>query len=162
MTDSLSSLLMQFRKAPTGVAFTCPVLMWEAPAAQAGEHWEQTRGHHISAPLDGDPRILRVEKGAKANNAFSFGVTVGRVDTNDIVLEDNSISRFHAFLRLDEKAKTWFLTDAESKNGTWIDEKQLKPNQAVALQDKAKLKFGDAAMTFLLPETFKKLLLDKK
>ena len=36
-----------------------------------------------------------------------------------------SVSRFHAWVQLDEKAGVWFLTDAESKNGTWLDKVKL-------------------------------------
>jgi len=134
--------------------------MWEAPATTGGEHWERTRGHNLATPLAGDPRVFRVEKGVNANNAFAFGITLGRVDTNDLVLEDDSVSRFHAFLRLEERTNTWFLTDAESKNGTWVEGKKLTPNQGVPLQDQAKLKFGDAVLKFLLPESFKKVVAD--
>ncbi len=87
VSNSLSELLVRFRKDPSvRAAFDCPVLVWEAPASTGGEHWERTRGHNLSTPLAGDPRIFRVEKGAKANNAFACGITLGRVDTNDLVL----------------------------------------------------------------------------
>ncbi len=155
----MSELLVRFRRDPgTRVAFACPVLIWEAPATTGGEHWERTRGHNVATPLAGDPRVFRVEKGAKANNVFAFGITLGRVDTNDLVLEDDSVSRFHAFLKLDERTQTWLLTDAESKNGTWLDGKKVEPNQGVAVKDASLLKFGDATLKFLLPASFKKLI----
>ncbi len=155
----MSELLVRFRRDPgTRIAFDCPVLIWEAPAAAGGEHWERTRGHNMATPLAGDPRVFRVEKGAKANNAFAFGITLGRVDTNDLVLEDDSVSRFHAFLRHDDRTQTWMLTDAESKNGTWLDGKKVEPNQGVPIKDESLLKFGDAVLKFLLPASFKKLI----
>ena len=155
----MNELLVRFRRDPgSRTAFGCPVLIWEAPATTGGEHWERTRGHNVATPLAGDPRVFRVEKGAKANNAFGFGITLGRVDTNDLVLEDDSVSRFHAFLRLDERTQTWTLTDAESKNGTWLDGNKVEPNQGVAVKDESLLKFGDAVLKFLLPASFKKLI----
>ena len=159
VSQSLSELVLRIRREP-GARHTieCPVLLWEAPATTGGEHWERTRGHTLSKPLAGDPKIFRVEKGVKANNAFAFGITLGRVDTNDLVIDDDSVSRFHAFLRLEERTQTWFLTDAESKNGTWVDGAKLQPNQGVALHDRTKVKFGDAELKFLLPPSFKKVI----
>ncbi len=156
----MSEMVQRIRRDPTSLeAISCPVLVWSAPAsANDSEHWERTRGHNVAKPIAGDPRVFRVEKGAKANNAFAFGITVGRVDTNDLVLEDDSISRFHAFLKLDERNQMWMLTDAESKNGTWVDGKRLEKNQRIALRDNVSVKFGDAEMRFLMPATLKALI----
>ncbi|MDP3498917.1 MAG: FHA domain-containing protein [Myxococcales bacterium] len=53
-----------------------------------------------------------VEKVPRTGNAFALGVTIGRVESNDIIIDDSSISRFHAWLQLDAK-KGWMLCDAE-------------------------------------------------
>jgi pSer/pThr/pTyr-binding forkhead associated (FHA) protein len=62
-----------------------------------------------------------------------MGITVGRVETNDVIVDDGSVSRFHAWLQLDERKKAWFLCDAESKNGTFLGPQRLTANQKVAL-----------------------------
>jgi pSer/pThr/pTyr-binding forkhead associated (FHA) protein len=108
--------------------------------------------------MDGDPRVFQVEKRAESGNAFPLGVTIGRVDSNDLVLADDSVSRFHAFLRFDERDRVWVLTDAESKNGTWVDELKVEPNQSAPLKDGSKLRFGDATLQFFLPPSFVKYL----
>jgi pSer/pThr/pTyr-binding forkhead associated (FHA) protein len=91
--------------------------------------------------------VFDVKKESSKHNAFAMGVTIGRVDSNDIPLDDVSVSRFHAWLQADGKG--WVVCDAESKNGTFLDGKRLAPNQKVPVKDKAKLKFGEVEVTFL-------------
>lgn len=137
---------------------TVPGLVWEAPPTKLTDsgHWEMTdAGQAMMRPRAGEPLIFMVEKGSATNNPFAMGVTVGRVESNDIVVDDGSVSRFHAWLQRDERTKDWSLTDAESKNGTWVDGVQLAGKQRVVLRDGAKLKFGDVVMEFFLPAALK-------
>lgn len=135
-----------------------PGLVWEAPSTKVTDasHWEMTdAGQTPLRPRQGEPLIFMVEKGSATNNPFAMGVTVGRVESNDVVVDDGSVSRFHAWLQRDERTKEWSLTDAESKNGTWVDSVQLAGKQRVVLRDGAKLMFGDVEMTFFLPTQLK-------
>lgn len=138
-----------------------PALVWEgAPSmgSEAGD-WEMTgAGEAFGRPRGGEPMVFFVEKGASTNNPFAMGVTVGRVENNDVVVDDASVSRFHAWLQLDERAGKWSLTDAESKNGTWLDGVQLEAKQRVLLNDGSRLKFGDVQMAFLLPPALRHLV----
>lgn len=135
-----------------------PGLVWEAPPTKLTEsgHWEMTdSGQAMMRPRAGEPLIFMVEKGSATNNPFAMGITVGRVESNDIVVDDGSVSRFHAWLQHDERTKEWSLTDAESKNGTWVDGVQLQAKQRVTLRDGARLKFGEVEMDFYLPTALK-------
>lgn len=141
-------------RAP-GAAPTVPALIWEAPpdAGRESGHWEMTAsGQSPTRPRAGEPLVFPVEKVPGLRNPFAMGVTVGRVETNDIVIDDGSVSRFHAWLQRDERTGQWALTDAESKNGTWVDGKQAGPRERIVLRDGAALKFGDVTLTFMLPE----------
>lgn len=147
-----------------GVDPVVPGLLWEAPptAMTDSGHWEMTdAGHAMMRPRTGEPLIFMVEKGTATNNPFAMGVTVGRVESNDIVVDDGSVSRFHAWLQKDERTQAWSLTDAESKNGTWVDGVQLAGKQRVTLRDGASLKFGEVIMTFYIPATLKALVGDR-
>jgi len=140
---------------------TVPGLLWEAPATTMtdSEHWEMTdAGQAMMRPRAGEPLIFMVEKGPATNNPFAMGVTVGRVESNDIVVDDGSVSRFHAWLQKDERTQAWSLTDAESKNGTWVDGVQLAGKKRVTLRDGASLNFGEVLMTFRLPAALKALV----
>lgn len=154
-----------FVKAQPVALPAVPGLVWEAPpAATAAEStsWEMTAtGMGVSRPSSIDPLIFLVEKGSSTNNPFAMGVTVGRVENNDLVVDDGSVSRFHAWLQQDERSSEWSLTDAESKNGTWVDGAQLTARQRVVLKDGATLKFGDVVMRFFLPEALKTFVGDR-
>ncbi len=53
-------------------------------------------------------------------------ITIGRSDSNDIVLTDTSVTRQHAQLERTETG--WKVCDLGSHNGTFIDEKPLLPD----------------------------------
>lgn len=53
-------------------------------------------------------------------------VTVGRSESNDIVLPDTSITRRHA--QLERTQSGWQVRDLGSQNGTYLDEKELLPD----------------------------------
>jgi hypothetical protein len=140
-------------------AQTTPGLVWEAPPTAAPSDsgsWALTdAGQDMKRPRAGEPLIFMVQKTTGANNPFAMGITIGRVDNNDLVVDDGSVSRFHAWLQQDERSKEWSLTDAESKNGTWVDGTQAAPRKRMPLTNGTKLKFGDVEMTFFLPDGLK-------
>lgn len=106
----------------------------------------------MTKPRSGEPVILLIEKTPGSKNPFAMGVTIGRVETNDIAIDDASVSRFHAWLQHDERANAWFLTDAESKNGTWLDDVKLAASVRTKLKDGSVIRVGDVHTTFLMPE----------
>lgn len=140
------------------VDLTVPVLLWEAPPVQPSD--SQILGatdsgkKQQSRPTRTEPLVLPLRKGPSRSNAFVMGITVGRTENNDLVLADTSVSRFHAYFLEDARRKVWRLVDAESKNGTWVGAQKLQQSTQVELQDKARLRFGDVELTFLLPESF--------
>jgi pSer/pThr/pTyr-binding forkhead associated (FHA) protein len=78
--------------------------------------------------------------------------------SNDIAVEDNSISRFHAWFQLDERLNEWALTDAESRNGTFVGERKLEPTKREPLANLSRLRFGHVEFRFLLPSTLQALV----
>jgi pSer/pThr/pTyr-binding forkhead associated (FHA) protein len=130
-----------------------PVLLWEAaPDGKLEEPWLGTEtGAHLLRPRRGEPVVFELKKKADKQNAFAMGVTVGRIDSNDIVIEDHSVSRFHAYFQKESRSDGWLLVDAESKNGTWAGPLKLEPNGKARLTDRTKVRFGDIELEFLLP-----------
>jgi len=57
-------------------------------------------------------------------------VRIGRDARNDIVLDDKSVSRFHAEVRAE--GNTYFIVDLKSRNGVWINGQQAKGKAALA------------------------------
>lgn len=154
MSVSLTTLMRRMLLKPDEPVAKGPVLMWEAPPSESSpgtEDWAPTDAGFRTRPSSGDPLVFSVEKVAGRANPFAMGVTIGRVETNDIIVDDGSVSRFHAWLQHDAKADKWFVCDAESKNGTFVGAQRLKPNEKVQVMDGTRIKFGDAAMTFHTP-----------
>ena len=77
-------------------------------------------------------------------------ITVGRTQNNDVVLPDVSISRFHAWFRVDPAGVE--LTDAGSRNGTFVGERELGKNgPPVRLASGDEVRFGSKAFQFFSP-----------
>src|SRR3954467_5569593 len=81
----------------------------------------------ISAP-DGKRGMLELTKPL---------VTIGRGAANDLVLPDNSVSRFHAVLKC-EDGQT-FIADRNSTNGVVIDGARITGEQLLHHNDVARL-----------------------
>ena len=79
--------------------------------------------------------------GPSSGSSFELlgpSITVGRVADNDIVVDDNMVSRHHA--RLEMRGDTYILTDLGSANGTWVNGRRT--SEPVTLQAKDSIRFG--------------------
>jgi len=50
-------------------------------------------------------------------------IAIGRAADNDIVVDDDMVSRHHA--RLEMQGDTYILTDLDSANGTWVNNRRV-------------------------------------
>lgn len=77
-------------------------------------------------------------------------ITLGRAPTNDVVIPDLSISRFHAFVK--EGEGRWRMLDAGSTNGSTVNGTSV-PQQgtghAVELKTGDSVRIGQVELTFL-------------
>ncbi|KAI5642019.1 hypothetical protein M9H77_00250 [Catharanthus roseus] len=78
-------------------------------------------------------------------NAFevpSGAVTVGRTpERADVVIPVPTVSGLHA--RIQKTEESLLITDLDSTNGTFIDEKRLRPGVAASALPGCKITFGD-------------------
>jgi pSer/pThr/pTyr-binding forkhead associated (FHA) protein len=156
----MSGALVDYARAlmidPKGfeLRVSTPMLIWTYAGAPGKELPLTTNPSGLKGkrPVDGQSVVFEVKKGNHKLNPFSFGVTVGRIDSNDVAIEDGSVSRFHAYLQ--DTDKGWVLCDAESKNGTFLREQRLQANVKVPLEDGVVIKFGDVPLQFLMPTSF--------
>lgn len=136
-----------------------PVLLIE-PRVEEGdgessEYQFRTQSGVNNLPAQtGEPMVVLVKK--QAANAFQSRITVGRTTNNDVVLDDASVSRFHAWLEHDDTE--WKVADAGSKNGTFLNGQKLKAKKLVPLTLESRLKFGDVPASFLSPKSLIALL----
>lgn len=134
-----------------------PVLLWAANAQlqPPEEPWARTSSAPRQVrPRVGNPLVCEIKKVEGRKNAFAMGVTVGRVETNDIVLADRSISRFHAWFQTERKTGRWLVVDADSKNGCWLNGVRLVAKAKTPIDDGATVRFGEVDTRFLLPPSF--------
>ncbi len=75
--------------------------------------------------------------------------TIGRVDRNDIVLVDYTISKSHARIFLREEG--YYLVDNKSKNGTSLNGTALIPYREYAIKEKDIVIFGRIGFVFIRP-----------
>ncbi|MBN1865044.1 MAG: FHA domain-containing protein [Victivallales bacterium] len=74
------------------------------------------------------------------------GISIGRELDNDIVLEQEGASRYHA--KIDWVDDAWFLKDLGSTNGTRLNGSKITPNEPVRLNQGDKIRIGQQTMLF--------------
>lgn len=112
----------------------------ERPTAQflTLAHPTRPQARH-EPPLDAPRAVLPLKKRENAN-AFTLMVTIGRAPNNDLVLPDRRVSKFHAYFR--RVGSGWTVSDANSTNGTKVDEVPVPPERSVALRSGARVILG--------------------
>ena len=88
--------------------------------------------------------VLPVVKGK--DSPWAGRISIGRARNNDIVVEDNSVSKMHA--NFTQEGAGFHLTDAQSHNGVTLNGKKLDPGE------KRELKSGDALILGGVPTTY--------
>jgi hypothetical protein len=91
---------------------------------------------------------------------FPNFISIGRAKSNDVIIEDESVSKFHAFFRRTEKGD-FVLQDGGSKNGTMVDEEVVpdKNKGAPVIVDSGmRVRFGNVEMTFMAAPEFAELV----
>eukprot|EP00262_Sarcandra_glabra_P021457 TRINITY_DN911_c0_g1_i1.p1 TRINITY_DN911_c0_g1~~TRINITY_DN911_c0_g1_i1.p1 ORF type:complete len:224 (-),score=49.00 TRINITY_DN911_c0_g1_i1:172-843(-) len=107
------------------------------PSPDSSERW-------LLEPVgDGDSRHIGFR--VPLPSAFEMAsnvVTVGRLpDKVDMVIPVATVSGLHA--RLEKKEGTLLVTDLDSTNGTFIDEKKLRPGTVATVTPGSCITFGD-------------------
>ncbi len=63
-------------------------------------------------------------KGAERTLSPGDSLTIGRSEDADFTIADSRISRIHC--RVESREGDWIVTDTDSRNGTWVNEKRVK------------------------------------
>lgn len=92
------------------------------------------------------PTVAVFPLAKKPGAPFSDMITVGRTANNDVVLNDVTVSRFHAYFKNTDGA--WIVCDSGSKNGTSVNGEPLDARKETKLSPGAHVKFGDINATF--------------
>jgi hypothetical protein len=73
-------------------------------------------------------------------------VRVGQGPQNDIVLDDDTVSKVHALLEFADGG--WRLTDLDSRNGTYLEGVRLAPQVPTPVPGSATVAFGAVSAAF--------------
>lgn len=103
-------------------------------------------------------------------------LTIGRNEENDIVIDNLAVSGLHA--RIDKSGDTYILTDLQSTNGTFVNDKTITSHKlqhkdkiavgkhllffAMSQEEQAKAKEAELDRTMILDTAQHKELLDKQ
>lgn len=90
-------------------------------------------------------QVLRVEKSDR--NPYKDRVYLGRAPSNDVVIEEASISKSHAFFSQTSHG-SWTLTDVGSRNGTTVGGQVVSAHQAMPLTSQCAILFGLSALVY--------------
>ena len=74
-------------------------------------------------------------------------VNVGRVSDNELALNDGSVSKIHAALRMNPQG-TLLVADTGSTNGTYINGRRISYGEAREIEDGDVVGFGDVEVRF--------------
>ncbi|MEP7119766.1 MAG: FHA domain-containing protein [Byssovorax sp.] len=136
-----------FRTVASGSARGGPSVAGLRPwtAIEAGMKIQGVLGEkaHVVVPL---------RKRSSSAGAFTDRVSVGRAMNNDIVLRHESISKLHGWIEADEGG-LFYVTDAGSHNGTFVDGSRLPPRVCTLAPFGAELRFAAVTATLCRAET---------
>ena len=71
--------------------------------------------------------------------------SIGKDESNDVVLRDSTVSRQHAIVK--RRRRRWELADAKSSNGTFVGDARIT-DKPISLADGQEVRFGGAKFVF--------------
>ena len=76
-------------------------------------------------------------------NKFASMITLGRAANNDVRIALPSVSKFHAYFTHVPRDNTWWIADANSSNGTFVNGEKLKADKGrTRLENGAAIRLG--------------------
>lgn len=136
-----------------------PVLVWIAPPPSK-EKADLTRTRDLAGIVNPPAKPVGDAVAIELVSAQGKALTLGRSSTCHILVDDESVSRRH--LELAPSGQGWNATDLGSMNGTWVGAVKLAPATPTPIADGARLQVGNVETFFMLPESFRVYLQQKR
>ena len=139
-----------------------PVLVYEPPTEDTVDEDDESDDYQLrtqsglSVPSigGGEPMAVVIEK--TKDNAFQRRITIGRTANNDIILDDTSVSRFHAWI--EQTTTDWVLVDAGSRNGSTVAGRKMVAKTPSVLTNGLVLRIGALQLTYYTAQGFLDML----
>jgi hypothetical protein len=94
-------------------------------------------------------------------NIFANGITIGRAPNNDVVVPIASVSKFHAWVRLE--GSSYIAYDARSRFGTFVGINRASPegDKGIPISSGNQLKLGEISLSFYDASSFYRWVIDQ-
>ncbi len=117
------------------------------PRARVGqEHFrlvaQLSEAPHFAVPL---------KKHERSGAAYPDRVTVGRAANQDVILNEASVSKAQAWFEVSKKGHL-YLRDAQSRNGTYVNDRRLSPRERVRVEPGDAIAFAHVEAILCTPE----------
>jgi SARP family transcriptional regulator, regulator of embCAB operon len=132
VTELHERILRQELPAATRAAVTTLKVSVDAPA-----------GESAAIPVDGSVVVLLRDNAGQQYRLDDATTRIGRFVDNDIVLDDNDVSRYHAVIT--DSGTGFVITDLRSTNGVEVQGKRIRGS--VSLGDGDHIKIGSREFT---------------
>jgi hypothetical protein len=120
----------------------------------AAMHDKHAEPDQLARAIEALPHFaVLLRKRVGGDTAYKDRISVGRARNKDIVLRHPSVSKFHGWFEVDERA-TFYFTDADSKNRTRVNGTTLFARERSAIQSGDTLRFGSVEAFLCNPQTF--------
>jgi pSer/pThr/pTyr-binding forkhead associated (FHA) protein len=108
----------------------------------------------VAAPIIGETYIARFElngvpKESRIEFPVSGSVSVGRIGSNALTIDDGSVSKIHASLSVDAEGHL-LVADTGSTNGTFLNDERITYGKATMVGEGDRVKFGVIDVVFEL------------
>lgn len=140
-------------------AITAHISMIDVPAKNdVVRHAEPLAAIGITSKAMNAPDVVAFPIVKRSGGVLQDRVSVGRSRNADIHLPFRRVSKFHAFFTAQPSGGKFFLTDAGSTNGTFVNGRRVSTGQPVEVSDKALIHFSHFLFVFFTPIGFYGLL----
>ena len=146
LASSAPAALVRYRSANSDAESGATTLTLDQDEGLETVEETMPHGKDFAIREDADLEVYPLSK--KPGASFPDRITIGRTPNNDIVINDHSVSRLHAYVRHD--GKMWIVADAGSKNGSWLDKSTLEARKERKLATRCVLRIGDVDLRFFL------------
>lgn len=102
-------------------------------------------------------KVVKLVK--KGSNVFQGMINIGRAPNCDVVIDSPAVSKFHAYFAKDIMGGSQYLSDANSTNGTFVNNVKLEAHGKQNLSDGDTISFGrQVNLSFYTSEGYYDLL----
>jgi hypothetical protein len=116
---------------------------------------EELRVRHSLS--EGPRYIAPLKKHIRSGRSLPDRITVGRAQNQDLVIDHSSVSKIQAWFEID-KTGDFYLSDAGSTNGTYVNSRPIVPRQRAQLRAGDNIRFANIEAIFCCPETIWRVL----